>query len=107
MDDELLDHVMEARDKHEHDLARHLWLNLELLHIHEHLEVTAITVIHEHIVARVSLDSLLKLRYVFTVNCILILDFTDNQVFFILVQILSFDDLACDTVRALVDLLTR
>lgn len=37
MNYKLLNHVMEARHQHEHDFARHLRFNLEVLQVHEYL----------------------------------------------------------------------
>lgn len=78
MNDEYLDHVVEARDKHLHNSSDNLGINPILLEIHEFFQVATVAVIHKHVVARVGLDCLLQLGHIVTVDSVLILNFTNN-----------------------------
>ena len=79
MDDEHLDHVVEAFHDLAHDDADDLRLHFEVLDRHQLLQICTVAVVHKHIVATVCLYSLTHANTVLAIDRVLVLDLTDDQ----------------------------
>ena len=75
-------HIVEALYQHPHDLLNNYGINIKLLELHEFFEVTTITIVHKHVISRISLDCFSEFDDIVAVNGVLILYLTNYKLFF-------------------------
>jgi len=94
VDNEHVQHVVEAVDKLEHNLLHYYGGYFEFLQIHEFFQVTTIAVLHEDIVPAVRFNCLRHPNHVLAAYSVLVLDLRHDQAFLGVVQACPLDDLA-------------
>ena len=88
MDNEHLNHVMEASDELLHHDPNHLGMEVEVSKVHKVLQVTTIAALHEDVVAAIRLDGFGDSYDIITVNGILVLNLCNDESLILLVLVL-------------------
>jgi hypothetical protein len=68
--------------------------NLPALELHQLLQITAVAELHEDVISGVSFDSFTHFDHILAFNGVLVLNLADNQIFFSVTKISSFNHFA-------------
>jgi len=94
MDNKFFHHVVEAIDQLKENLLYDSGNNSPLFEFHHLLEITAVAEFHEDVISGVSFDSLAHFDNIWAFNGVLVLYLADNQIFFSVTKVSSFNHFA-------------